>query len=143
MMTLRLVPAKTNVRFIDWRKPAMFLSAVAVVVSIVLSFAPGLNFGIDFRGGILIEIRTPGVADLAQMRSDLGGLGLGGIELQEFGADTDVLIRIERQPGDAGAQQEAVKKVQAKLSETIGEGIDYRRPIKCLEFCSQVLEIGR
>lgn len=127
MMKLRLVPAKTSIQFISWRKSAMVLSAVAVVLSIVFSFAPGLNFGIDFRGGILIEVRTPGVADIAQMRSDLGGLGLGGIELQEFGAETDVLIRIERQPGDATAQQQAVEKVRAKLSETIGEGIDYRR----------------
>jgi preprotein translocase SecF subunit len=126
-MQFRLVPDNTRIRFIRWRIPAMVVSAVLMVASIVGVFYPGLNFGIDFKGGILMEVRTPGPADLASMRSNLNELGLGEVSLQEFGAETDVLIRIARQEGDEAAQQAAVTTVQATLNEMIGEDISYRR----------------
>ncbi|MBT3334705.1 MAG: protein translocase subunit SecF, partial [Rhodospirillaceae bacterium] len=123
MFHIKLVPTKTKIPFISWRRPAMAISAVLVLLSAVMAFAPGLNFGIDFRGGILIEVKTEGPADLREMRGNLGGLGLGEVSLQEFGANDTVLIRIEKQPGDATAQQKAVEKVRA----TLGDGLDYRR----------------
>jgi preprotein translocase subunit SecF len=126
-MQFRLVPDNTRIRFIQWRIPAMILSAVLMVASIVGMVYPGLNFGIDFKGGILMEVRTPGPADLASMRSNLNQLGLGEVALQEFGAETDVLIRIARQEGDEAAQQVAVTAVQNALNELVGEGISYRR----------------
>ena len=123
MFQIKLVPTKTNIPFIQWRKPAMTISALLVLLSAVVAFVPGLNFGIDFRGGILIEVKSEGPANLRDMRANLGGLGLGEISLQEFGANDTVLIRIERQPGDATAQQKAVAKVRTAL----GDGLDYRR----------------
>ena len=123
MFQLKLVPADTKIPFISWRRPAMTGSAILFVLSLMLAFAPGLNFGIDFRGGILIEVQTQGPADLAEMRNLTNSLGLGEVSLQEFGADDTVLIRIEKQPGDATAQQVAVTKLRAAL----GEGIEYRR----------------
>ncbi|MBC8240442.1 MAG: protein translocase subunit SecF [Alphaproteobacteria bacterium] len=123
MFLIKLVPTKTAIPFIRWRKPAMACSALLVLLSLVLAFTPGLNFGIDFRGGILIEVQTKGPANLSDMRANLGGLGLGEVSLQEFGAADTVLIRIEKQPGDATAQQKAVAKVRAAL----GDGVDYRR----------------
>ncbi len=123
MFQLKLVPSNTAIPFVNWRKPAMLGSALLVVVSLIMAFMPGLNFGIDFRGGILIEVRTEGPANLSDMRGVLGGLGLGEVSLQEFGADDTVLIRIEKQPGDATAQQAAVTKVRGAL----GSGVDYRR----------------
>ena len=123
MFQLRLVPTGTNIPFIAWRRPAMSGSVVLMVLSLILAFVPGLNFGIDFRGGILIEVQTHGPADLGEMRSKTGSLGLGEVSLQEFGADDTVLIRVQKQPGDATAQQTAVTKVRAAL----GEGIEYRR----------------
>ena len=123
MFQLKLVPADTNIPFISWRRLAMSGSAILFVLSLILAFAPGLNFGIDFRGGILIEVQTQGPADLAEMRNMTNNLGLGEVSLQEFGADDTVLIRIEKQPGDATAQQVAVTKVRAAL----GDGIEYRR----------------
>ena len=90
MFQLRLVPSGTNIPFIAWRRLAMSGSAVLVVLSLILAFVPGLNFGIDFRGGILIEVQTHGPADLGEMRSKTGSLGLGEVSLQEFGADDTV-----------------------------------------------------
>lgn len=127
MFQLKLVPEKTKIRFINWRKPSMAASAVLVVISVFLAFAPGLNFGIDFRGGILMEVSTPGPADLGSIRSQLGGLELGEIAIQEFGETDTVLIRIERQPGDAEAQNAAVQKVRGALDQILGNGVDYRR----------------
>ena len=84
----------------------------------------GLNFGIDFKGGTLIEVQTKaGDADLAKMRASLGELGLGEVQLQQFGAPNDVLIRIAEQPGGEQAQQQAVTKVRGAL----GDAVDYRR----------------
>ncbi|MDP6343678.1 MAG: protein translocase subunit SecF, partial [Alphaproteobacteria bacterium] len=127
MFQIKLVPAKTAIPFIQWRRIAMPASAALVVLSLISAFFPGLNFGIDFRGGILVEVQTPTAADLGAMRRSLGGLDLGEVSLQEFGQADTVLIRIERQPGDASAQQKAVEVVQKALDRDIGTGIDYRR----------------
>ncbi len=120
---LKLVPSDTKIPFMSWRRYAVPASLALALLSVIVAFVPGLNFGIDFRGGILIEVRTQGPADLGQMRASLGDLDLGEVALQEFGQDTDVLIRIERQPGDSEAQNAAVQKVRS----TLGEGVDYRR----------------
>jgi preprotein translocase SecF subunit len=127
MRKIKLVPHKTTFRFVRLRRLAFVVSSVLAVLSVVLFFAPGLNYGIDFQGGILIEVKTPGAADLGRMRSALGGLGLGEVALQEFGGPDDVLIRIERQAGDATAQQKAVDLVKEALAAEIGGDTDYRR----------------
>lgn len=122
MRLLRLVPERPTLDVVRFRKIAIVFSAVLFIASIILAIAPGLNFGIDFRGGTVIEVRTEGPADIAEMRSRLGGLGLGDISLQRFGADTDVLIRIQKQAGEED-QSAAIKAVQ----ETLGAGVEYRR----------------
>jgi preprotein translocase subunit SecF len=94
------------------------------IIAIVLYFFHGLNFGIDFIGGTLMEVQTKaGPADLAKMRSTIGSLQLGEFQLQQFGAPDDVLIRISEQPGGDEAQQAAVQKVRNAL----GDEVDYRR----------------
>ena len=127
MINLKLVPAKTSIRFVGFRRIAFVVSGLLALASAVLFFAPGLNYGIDFQGGILIEVKTPGPADLGQMRSVLGDLGLGEVALQEFGAANDVLIRVERQPGDASTQQKAVALVKEALAQGVGGNFEYRR----------------
>ena len=90
----------------------------------MLYFFHGLNFGIDFRGGTLIEVQAKsGQADIAQMRATLAGLGLGDFQLQQFGGPADVLIRVAEQPGGEQAQQAAVTKIRTSL----GEGVSFRR----------------
>ncbi len=127
MWHIRIIPDKTDVPFLRLRRGFFIFSAVLIVLSIVLLFVKGLNFGIDFEGGILIEVGTEQTADIAGMRATLGDLGLGEVSLQEFGSDTDVLIRIERQPGDAEAQQAAITVVRNALEKNFGGGMTYRR----------------
>lgn len=124
MKLLRLVPDDTNLPFMSWRRITFPLSGLLSLLAIVLFFSAGLNFGIDFRGGTLIEIQSKAAsADLGAIRSTLGSLDLGEVQLQRFGAPTDVLIRLAQQPGGEEAQQAAVNKVKTAL----GDGYDYRR----------------
>jgi len=128
MVNFRFVPDRTTIPFLRYEHLGYVVSALLILVSLVLLPTKGLNLGIDFRGGILIEVRMPDQApDLGAMRATLGGLGLGEVALQEFGEPTDVLIRIERQTGDEAAQLAAVDVVKAALAEGFGEDISYRR----------------
>ena len=128
-MRIRFLKNKPNIDFMRWRMQAIIGSAAAVLLSLILVLAPGLNFGIDFEGGIMIEIETPEPPDLSDLRNRLNGLELGNVSLQEFGASNDILIRVPRQTGeDEGeAQQAAVEAVKAELASALGDDISYRR----------------
>ncbi|HEX2538289.1 MAG TPA: protein translocase subunit SecF [Pseudolabrys sp.] len=125
MRLLRIVPDDTKFDFMRFRRISFPLSAAMSILAITLYFFHGLNFGIDFKGGLLIEVKTISgqPADLAQMRSTLGGLGLGEVQLQQFGTPDDVLIRVGEQPGGDEAQQAAVNKVRGAL----GTNLNYQR----------------
>jgi preprotein translocase subunit SecF len=118
MKTLKLVPVNTSIGFIRHRKVAMALSSLLVIGSIMVFLANGLNFGIDFRGGTLIEASSESAVDLATLRGRLGALDLGEVQIQEFGKETDVLIRISEREGatDASNNLSAVERVRAELS---------------------------
>jgi preprotein translocase subunit SecF len=124
MRLLRIVPDDTKFDFMRFRRISFPLSAIVSVLAIVAYFSLGLNFGIDFIGGTLIEVQSKtGPADLARMRTTLNALELGDVQLQQFGAPTDVLIRIPQQAGGEEAQQAALVKVRGAL----GNEVDYRR----------------
>lgn len=123
MRLVSLVPVGTKINFLRFRQIGMGLSLALCVASAILFISKGLNYGIDFQGGILIEVRTSGTADIGQIRGQISKLGLGNIEIQEFGKPTDVLIRVERQPGGAKEQNQAVERVKSSL----GNEVDYRR----------------
>jgi preprotein translocase subunit SecF len=121
---LRIVPDDTKFDFMRFRRISFPVSAMLSIAAILLYFFHGLNFGIDFIGGTLIEVQTKaGPADLAKMRATISSLQLGEFQLQQFGAPDDVLIRISEQPGGDEAQQAAVQKVRNAL----GNDVDYRR----------------
>jgi len=126
MKLLRLVPAGLRVPFMRFHKIAVSISAALLIASTVLLSTSGLNFGIDFNGGTLIEVETPSAPDLGRVRVELNSLGLGDISLQEFGATNDILIRMPLQPGKASDQQVAVDQVQDALN-LIFPDIEYRR----------------
>jgi preprotein translocase SecF subunit len=127
MLRIRLVPTKTSIPFMRQRVTAFVLSVVLIIASIGLYASKGLNYGIDFEGGILIEVGSDQPVDIGKMRNALGNLGLGEVALQEFGRSTDVLIRVERQPGDSTAQQVAVDAVKVALAREIVSKLSYRR----------------
>jgi len=144
MFRIRLVPAKTSFPFMRWRFIAFAVTAILTVVSLGEFFINGLNKGIDFEGGILIEAGLEQPAELGTIRAALSDLGLGEIALQEFGNPKDILIRVERQQGDATAQKVAVDTVKASLGKTVGGAISYRR----VEFVGpkvsgELIEAGR
>jgi preprotein translocase subunit SecF len=118
-----LIPSDTNVPFLSLGRLSLTLSALLMAASVALFFVKGLNYGIDFKGGTLIEIQTQGPADISDLRTRLGDLGLGDVQLQEFGSPSEVLIRVQAQEGDESAQQVAIEKVKAELGDTV----DYRR----------------
>lgn len=120
---MRLLPDTLSIDFMRLRFIGFALSAFVCLGSIVALVSPGLNFGIDFRGGILLEVRSPQAIDLSGTRAKLNDLGLGSVQLQEFGQPTDVLIRVQEQEGGDAAQQAAVVKLRAAL----GDGFEIRR----------------
>jgi preprotein translocase subunit SecF len=127
MRSFRLVPDGTRIRFMHYQYWGYAFSGALILLTLILVPLKGLNFGVDFRGGLLIEARVPGTtADLGAMRSLLGGLGLGEVALQTFGEPNDVLIRVQRQEGGEEAQRAAVEKVKSALNATFGD-VSYRR----------------
>ena len=123
MRGLQLIPSDTKIAFMAMHKVNFAISAFMIVASIVLVAIFGLNFGIDFKGGILLDVRAEAPIDMVAMRERLNGLGLGEVGLQEFGGDDTVLIRLQRQEGGEAAQQAAIGKIR----EALGPGLDYRR----------------
>lgn len=124
MRLLRLVPDDTRIRFIEQRWWSYPLSAIYSVLTVVLFLTVGLNFGIDFRGGTLIELQVKsGQVEIGQIRQTATGLGFGDVEVQEFGSAGEVSLRFALQPGGEVAQQEVVTKSR----EAFGQQYDFRR----------------
>src|SRR6201987_596868 len=124
MRPLIVIRRTPKIDFMAWHRVGFAFSLLLTLSSIVLFLTVGLNYGIDFVGGTLIEVRvTPGPANLADMRQKLDALHLGDASLQGFGPPTDVLIRLPRHPGGDAAQEKAVELARKAL----GPGIDYRR----------------
>ena len=124
MRLLTLIPANTKIDFVGKRPFAFGLSISLILISIGAFLIQGLNLGIDFRGGVLIEVETNGPANIEKLRDVLGNLGLGEVQVQEFGNPNDVLIRVQQQDGGERAQQEAVITIKEALGDYAKE---YRR----------------
>ena len=120
---LSFVPPDTKIDFVGMRAITWVVSALLTVVPIILVATVGLNFGIDFQGGTLIEIQTKeSPANLSEIRGKINELGIGEVQIQEFGAPNAVLIRIAAQPTEA-EQQGSI----AKVKQALGDGVEYRR----------------
>jgi preprotein translocase subunit SecF len=128
---MRLIKEKTNIDFLSptRRKAALALSLLLVIASFVSLATRGLEFGIDFTGGILLEVQYEGVADLEGIRGDLTNAGYANAQVQRFGADDDVLVRLPPQEGDVDA-------VRARLQQVLQEGAVPVKELLRVEFVS-------
>ena len=129
---LKVVREQTKIDFLGYRRIWAIVSAIAAAVSLVALLTLGLNFGIDFRGGTLVEVRMPGAqADLGEIRGVVGDLGLGDVAVQEFGDPRDVLIRVEEQvTRETGPQDATVLTASQKVAAALEEafpGVSVRR----------------
>jgi preprotein translocase subunit SecF len=114
-----LIRARTNFDFLGKRKLALAISTAINVLSLVGVFVFGLNFGIDFEGGIAIQVRAKqGTIHLDELRSTLGALGVGEVSLQEFGDASTALIRVQRQEGNA----QCVANADRVMKRRAGDG---------------------
>jgi preprotein translocase SecF subunit len=117
----------TKIPFMSAKIVAFIFSIILIIFSFSSFFYSGLNFGIDFKGGTLIEIETELEIDLAELRASLNSLSLGDIQVQEFGSSKDILIRIEQQQGGDSVQQNVLTLVKEKLNTSLNTSINYRR----------------
>lgn len=122
-MGFHFIPYDTKFDFISKKNIVFAILGVISLICLGSMLFKGFNYGIDFKGGLLLEVRTQGPADIGQLRSDLNGVVQGEVTLQEFGSPNDILIRVEQQPGGDEAQLKALNKIKEKL----GTSIEYRR----------------
>ena len=124
MKLLRLAPENTKFGFMRFRRVSYPFSATLSIISVLLFFFVGMNFGIDFEGGTQVELRAKsGNADIAALRGTAESLGLGAVEVQRSGAETDAVLRVGLQPGGEAAQQNAV----GKLRQAFADNYDFRQ----------------
>ena len=113
----------TSIDFVAKRWWAFGVTIALMLLTVGSLFVQGLNLGIDFKGGILLEVKAAHAIEIGALRQDMEQLKLGDVTLQSFGGPQDVLIRIQRQEGDEKAQMAAVERVRGKL----GQGFEIRR----------------
>ncbi len=123
---IRIIPDNTKIKFTALKYKAFLFSLLLSVISMLAVAFIGLNLGIDFRGGILLEVRTNNV-EVAEIRNELTNIDIGEVSIQEFGSSVDFLIRVERQIGEDDAQQIAVEKIKNALNSKFEDKIEYRR----------------
>lgn len=124
MKLLRIVPDNTKFGFMRFRRFSFPFSAIASIVSVVAFLWIGLNVGIDFKGGTVVELQARGErANVATIRDEANRFGFGDVEVQEFGGPRDVLLRVGLQEGGDRAQADVV----AKLRQAFEKDYDFRK----------------
>ena len=138
-MLLKIIPENTKIPFTKWRWHAVVLSTLLNLAAIASMLTIGFNFGVDFKGGVTIEVASPNPIDITAVRSGVTGLGLGAVKVQAIndvtGAQNGVIVYVERDAaaettagGDQDKAQQLVSgEIQAKLKEVLGDEISFRR----------------
>lgn len=125
MPILKLISSNTNFKFMKFKRAAMIASILFFLVSCLSIFIQGLNFGIDFTGGSLIEVRsTSEKINLNHLRKDLNKLNIGEIQLQTIGSDRDIAIRIQKREDGEENQSAVINQIKKSLSDL---EIEFRR----------------
>ena len=128
---MRLIKEKTSIDFLSpkRRKLALLVSIILVVASFVSLATRGLEFGIDFTGGILLEVGYEEAANLEGIRSDLTNAGYASAQVQRFGAENVVLVRLPPQEGDVNDVRDRLKSIlQADNANTVLRRLEFVSP---------------
>ena len=114
MFKFNIISQNLNIDFLKFKFFALLFSLILIVITFSSLFSNGLNLGIDFKGGILVEFRSieNKVVNMSNFRNDAKSLGLGEVSVQEFGKNTDVLLRVQKQEGGNKEQVEALNKIK-------------------------------
>ena len=115
MKLLRLIPNNTNFDFLRIKVIAFFFSLIILSGTFISLMVNNLNYGIDFKGGILLELRSknPNSPNINELREKISTLNAGEVSIQNFGKDTDFLVRIQKQEGDQKEQIAMIEKVKS------------------------------
>ncbi len=124
---MQIIPANTRFDFLGKRWYAFIFSILMMVATIVLLLTRGLNLGIDFTGGILIEAEFKQAPDISNIRQALHETGIGEISLQSFGKPNNIMIRIGQKETEENSRVKIVDMVKAKISEKFGNEVEYRK----------------
>ena len=124
MPILRLIKSGTDIKFMKIKRLTLFISSFLFLLSLFSIFTKGLNLGIDFTGGSLIEVRFNENISLNNLRTKMNKLNLGEVQLQTIGNENDVVIRVQDKNGDASIQTKTIEVIKNSLKD---KSVDYRR----------------
>jgi len=115
LLPMMFNPYGRHIQFMKARFFGVSVSALLSIASVILFIHPGLNYGVDFRGGIQMSVKTTEAADLGKFREGLNSLGLGEVSLQSYGDNNTMAVRAQRQDGGEEAQTVAVEKLKNEI----------------------------
>ena len=124
MPILRIIKSETNINFMRIKKLTLFISSILFFLSLSLVFIKGLNLGIDFTGGSLIEVRFKENIDLNNLRMKMNKLDLGEIQLQTIGNENDIVIKVQDKKNNENTRIETIQIIKKSLSD---KSVEYRR----------------
>ncbi len=120
MTSIRWIKRGLKIDFLKIKNIATILSVIAIISSLFFLVYKNLNFGIDFKGGTLIELKKDNDLTIAEIRSQLSGLNIGDIQIQTFGSDNIILIRIENSSNlVANADMSTIELIRSNLGDDI------------------------
>ena len=113
-----------NINFVSKFKKANFLSIIFFILSIMFITFKGLNYGIDFKGGTLIELRTEKTVQAYSIRNSLSSMDLGDINVKKFGKEGDFLVKVEQKNT---TNSNLIPEIKEKLTNNLNTAVDFRR----------------
>ena len=112
-----------NINFVSKFKKANIFSLIIFILSVIFISFKGLNYGIDFKGGTLIELRTDKIINASSIRDSLKSMNLGDINVKKFGKDGDYLIKVEQK----NTNNNLIPEIKKTLTDNLNADVDFRR----------------